>query len=149
MPFTDARPVESKTPNGTGISMSLSEPKRGRQVVRLTFSSAVQVALFGGPIRDLRFDIGIGRGADEGKLRLVLVDDGEFVAGGGVAGSASIRITAWDLLPKSKMPSAAISIDHRPSNVEVILKLPSWAKPNGAGGRMEQEFGIKRAKEKA
>lgn len=146
MPFTDAHPVPGPAPAGTGITFSYTVSKRGVKKARITVRADRQVQLFGEPIDGKRFHIQIGRGADEGRLRIVKTSDGEFVGKAGIKGSASISFGGWDLLPKDKRPAASCEVHATPSNVEVILRLPSWCRPSGAGGKMEQEFGLGRAK---
>ena len=63
-----------------------------------------------------------------------------------IKGSASITMSPWDLLPKDGRPAASCDIKHIPSNVEVIIKLPSWCKPSGVGGKIAAEFGLKPTK---
>jgi hypothetical protein len=143
MPFTDAPPPPGKPKIGTGISMSLQSLKGGRMKARITFSAEIQKTIFGGPIAGSKFQVRVGRGSDEGKLLVVRTEDGDFTASDGVKGSSSLTVGAWDLLPKSKRPAASVEVASRPSNFEVVLKLPEWCRPSGATGRMAEEHGLK------
>lgn len=144
MPFTDIPALPAPPPPGTGISFGLQITRAGRKV-RLTIRADLQEQLFGGPIEEKRFNAQVGRGADEGRLRLVMCDDGPLVARKGMRGSAFINMAGWDLLPNDKRPAAPAKIHSTPSNVEVILTLPDYCRPSGRAGKMEAEFGIKRA----
>lgn len=148
MPFTDIAPPPAPASAGSGIGFSLRINKRNR-TCRLTFRAEKQNQLFGGPIAGKKFSAQAGRGADEGLLRLVLDPNGDLEAKASMKGSAYITMSAWDLLPKDKRPAAEAEVKSSPSNVELILKLPSWAKPSGVGGKMEQEFGLKSGKGRA
>ena len=145
MPFTDiAPPPIPAGSSGTGISMSMSEIKKRGTKVRLTITEEMQIKMFGGPIHGKKFVAQVGRGPDEGLLRLVVVDDGDLVAKAGVKGSASIPMSGWDLLPKDKRPASSCELKSSPSNVEAILELPSWCKPSGVGGKIAAEHALKR-----
>lgn len=149
MPFTDIAPPPAPAPPGTGISFGLQIKKRGGNTVRLTFREHMQTTLFGGPIGGKKFSAQAGRGTDEGRLRLVLDENGDLEAKQGMKGSAYIVMGAWDLLPKDKRPSAPVEVHSTPSNYELILTLPAWTRPSGVGGKMEQEFGLKSQKGRA
>lgn len=144
MPFTDVAPPPEKPKPGTGISFGLRIDKRKRGTVRITFTEERQEYLFGGPIAGKRFSAQAGRGADEGKLRVVVDGDGALEAKAGIKGSASLTMSAWDLLPKDKRPAAPCEIDAVPKAGEVILSLPPFCRPNGVGGKIESEFGIRK-----
>lgn len=145
MPFTDVAPPTIKKP-GTGISLSLRKTARAGVTARLTFTEQKQRDLFGDAIHGRAAHIQVGRGVDEGRLRLVFTEDGEFTFSSGVQGSASIVMAAWDLLPKDKRPAEACTVHSRPSNYEVILTLPKFCRPSGLGGKLEQEHGLKPTK---
>lgn len=142
MPFTDIAPPPATTTAGTGISFSLTVNKAKKRIVRLTFNADIQQQLFGAPIDGKRFSAQAGRGADEGRMRLVVDPDGDLVAKASMKGSASLRMSGWDLLPFDKRPAAQCEVYSVPSNVEVILKLPPFCKSSGVGGKMESEFGL-------
>lgn len=144
MPFTDiAPPKAAKTASGTGISMGLRFSKSRGGVARITINTAMQEFIFGGPIHGQRFHAQAGRGADEGLLRLVKTDDGQIEAKAGVKGSASLSMATWDLLPKDARPSASCAVKSRPSNVEVILSLPTWCRPSGVDGKISAQHRLK------
>ena len=145
MPFTDIAPPPAPKPAGTGISFGLTVSKSKTTKVRITFRADIQEQLFGGTIGGKRFHAQAGRGADEGRLRLVMVEDGPLEARAGIKGSAYINMSGWDLLPKDKRPASACKIHASPSNVEVILTLPPFCRPSGVGGKMSEEFGLPRA----
>lgn len=151
MSFKSAPAAPGRKKIGTGISISLRELKGGRQKVRITFSTKIQTLIFGGPMAGRRFDVQVGRGTDEGKLRIVeigdgeVVENGEFTARPGVKGSASLFVGSWDLLPKGKRTAAPCEVAFSPRAGECILKLPAWCRPSGVGGRMEEQHGLKRA----
>lgn len=149
MAFTDIAPPPAPKGPGTGISFGLTYSKAGTAKVRLTFTAAVQQELFGGPMAGKKFHAQAGRGQDEGRLRLVMVDDGPLEARESVKGSAFLNMAAWDLLPKSKRPAAPCKVVDTPSNVEVILLLPPFCKPSGVGGKMTEEFALKPVKNSA
>lgn len=146
MAFTDIAPPPAPKAAGTGISFGLSFTKGGTAKVRLTLTADVQKQLFGGPIAGKRFQAQAGRGQDEGRLRLVMVEDGTLEARESIKGTAFISMGAWDLLPKSKRPAAPCKVVDAPSNVEVILALPAFCKPSGVGGKMAEEFALKPTK---
>ena len=146
MPFTDIAPPPPPPAPGTGISLGLSIPKRGSGKVRLTIRADQQERIFGGPIADKTFSAQVGRGKDEGLLRLVMDPEGDLTAKASMKGSAFISMMAWDLLPKYKRPSGPCEVTQMPSNVEVIISLPSWAKPSGVGGKISTEFALKTKK---
>ena len=144
MPFTDLAPPNSGVQVGSGVSFGLSVSKSGKATCRLTMRAAAQEKLFGKSVIGAKCMLQVGRGADEGLLRLVLCDDGDFLFARSMRGSASVKIKAWDLLPKDKRPAQQIEVKTMPSNIEVIFRLPKWCRPSGVGGKMEAEFGLKR-----
>lgn len=145
MVFTDAALPKKGSGSGTGLSLAVRVTKGRGVLARLTLTETVQNTLFGGAVAGLHFHAQVGRGSDEGRLRLVQADDGEFVAKASVRGSVTITMAAWDLLPKDRRPAGACKVHSRPSNFEAILDLPTWSKPSGAGGRMEVDFGLKKS----
>lgn len=144
MPFTDIAPPPAPPPPGTGITFSLSVSKRGVRKVRITLREEIQNRYFGGPINGMKFTAQAGRGSDEGRLRLVVNPEGDLVAKGGIKGSASIHMAGWDLLPKDKRPAASCKIIES-ADCLLILELPPFCKPSGVGGRMTDEFGLKKS----
>lgn len=148
MAFTDVAPPETWT-NKTGISFSLSAPgKKKTATVRLSFTAVAQEEIFGGPIDGKRFFAKAGRAQDEGRLLLTEHDEGDLVAAKSMHGSANIKMKAWDLLPKSKRPAAAIDLVG-PQEGGFVFQLPTWARPNGVGGKMTEEYGLKPSKKPA
>lgn len=143
MPFTDIAPPPAPKPPGTGISFSLTVNKAKQRKVRITVRADLQKQLFGELIAGKRFIAQAGRGADEGKLRLVMVPDGELEAREGIKDTIYINMSGWDLLPTDKRPAASCEVVSHPSNVEVILKLPPFCKPSGVGGKIAQEHALK------
>lgn len=143
MPFTDVSPPEVVS-SKTGISFSLSAGKKAT-VARVSFTAQAQEEIFGGSIAGKSFFAKVGRGADEGLLLIVQQKDGDLEAKSSMHGSASIKMKAWDLLPKDKRPAVQIEC-LRPEMGGFIFKLPPWAKPSGAGGKLEAEHGIKRTR---
>lgn len=136
MSFTEALPPRAKQ-DGTGISFSLRELRSGLQA-RVTMTEAAQKHIFGDVVVGRKAKALIGRDQDEGKLRIVLADDGflEFTAS--IRGSVSLSIRAWDLLPGSPRKAEAAAVVEGGGGDAVTLRLPSWAKPNGAGGKVEE-----------
>jgi len=144
MPFTDIAPPPAPKPAGTGISFGMSINKAKQVKVRLTIREDLQLQLFGEAIAGKKMSAQVGRGSDEGLLRLILDESGDLEAKGGIKGSVYINMAGWDLLPKDKRPSAPCAVKSAPSNFEVILKLPAFCRPSGVGGKMEEEFGLKK-----
>ena len=99
--------------------------------------------MFGKSIIGEKFSAQVGRGADEGKLLLRRDGNGDLIAKPSMHGSASIKMKAWDLLPKSKMPAMSIEMigSHEGGR---LFQLPPWASPSGVGGKLEQEFSVKK-----
>lgn len=149
MSFSSAPPVPSPAPQGSGISCYLRIGKRGSSFTT-HFSAAMQDRIFGGPIRDQSFAMEVGRGSDEGKLRIVrlgpnlAIDGPMFIARSSVRGGASIKSGVWDLLPKDKRPGSAVELLSYDNN-SCVLKLPSWARPSARDGQLGQEFALKPA----
>lgn len=144
MPFTDiAPPAPAKAP-GSGFSLGLQESKARGQIARLTIRGDMQERFFGKSVAGLKFSAQVGRGADEGRLRLVLDEQGDLEAKASVKGSVFIAMKAWDLLPKGKRPAGACEVQRAPSNHEVILVLPGWCKPSGVDGKIAQEHALPR-----
>lgn len=139
MPFTNIAPPETAT-NKSGISFSLSIAKK-TSTARISLTAAAQLELFGSSIIGEKFSAQVGRGADEGRLLIRRDGNGDLIAKQSMHGSASIKMKAWDLLPKSKMP--AMSIETIGSHEGGLLfQLPPWASPSGVGGKLEQEFAL-------
>ncbi|KHQ51126.1 hypothetical protein [Mameliella alba] len=146
MPFKDARPPVQAAGPGTGVSISLTINKAGNGKVRLTLREDVQSSRFGGPIAGQRFSIQIGRGCDEGRLRIARDDNGAFEARSGIKGGATLYVAAWDLLPKSPRKAEPCKMKPFEREGELILDLPDFCRPSRSGGRMDQEFGLKKVK---
>lgn len=147
MAFTDiAPPPEPKGSGSTGISLGLRVTKSRGVLARLTISEEQQNLLFGGPVNGKRFHMMIGRGQDEGIMKLCLTSDGDIEAKTSAKGAVFLTMKGWDLLPKDGRPAAQCTVKSHPSNVELYLCLPSWCRPNGVGGKMEAEFGISKQK---
>ncbi len=144
MPFTDIAPPPAPPAPGTGISFSLTVSKAKIRKVRITLRSDIQAKYFGGPVAGKRFAAQAGRGADEGKLRLVMSDEGDLEAREGIKGSAYLTMSGWDLLPKDKRPAASCEVIEASAVGLVILKLPPFCKPSGVGGKMAEEFALKK-----
>lgn len=137
MPFTSAPPLPAPRPSGTGITCSTRISKRGN-TFWLIFNEDAQKRYFGRSIIGEKADVRIGRGSDEGKMQITL-GAGDFEVHKGMRGSATIKVGAWDLLPKDKRPAASgepINFNER----SMVLKLPSWAKPSSHDGKIAQEF---------
>lgn len=141
MPFTDVAPPEVK-PAGTGISFALAISKR-TSAARMTFNLRAQEEIFGTPIAGRKCFAKVGRGTDEGKLLLVLQDDGDLELKSSMKGSASVRMKAWDLLPKDKRPAAPCTYVGRQEG-GYLFKLPDFCRPSGVGGKIEAEHGLRR-----
>jgi len=145
MPFIDAQAPEAPPANTTGINIALRSSGKGDNVrwkVRMTINQEAQQKLFEGNVMGEMFNIQVGQGVDEGFLRLVMCSGGEFEAKSLVKDSISLTIAAWDLLPKGIRPAAECFIEAQPSNVEAIIKLPNWCKPNGHGGKNDSTYGL-------
>lgn len=143
MPFTEAPRVPVSSGEGSGVSISMQVAKSGAKV-RISLKKEVQEDHFGGSIIGQKFKVMIGRGVDEGLLQIRRDDTGEAVATASTHGGASIKVGRWDLLPKDKRPAQQCEIKQATPDM-MVLKLPGWCKPSGAGGKMEQEHGLKRA----
>lgn len=147
MSFTPAPVLPSGPANTGGLSCFLRITKRGA-VFTLFMAAHIQERLFGGSIIGRSFVMAIGRGSDEGKVQLVMLDDNEvidghtFVAAKGIKAGATLKCGAWDLLPKDKRQGTPVEIEHFDGKKAVLL-LPSWARPSRSGGAMEAEFGLK------
>ncbi|MBV7394571.1 hypothetical protein [Mameliella sediminis] len=144
MPFKDARPPVQAAGPGTGVSISLAINKAGGGKVRLTLREDVQTARFGGPVAGKRFAVQIGRGSDEGRLRIFLDAMGAFEARAGIKGGATLYVAAWDLLPKSPRKAEPCRLKPFERQGELILELPDFCRPSRAGGKMDQEFGLRK-----
>ena len=149
MPFTDIAPPPAPSPPGTGFSFGVTITKRGVSKARLIIRRDKQDQHWCGSIVGRRFFARAGRGSDEGRLLLVQADDGDLEAKSAFRGSASIVMAAWDLLPKDKRPAGSCRYVSSPSNKEVVLELPSFARPSGVGGRIAAEHAIKRVARRA
>lgn len=153
MSFTPAPPLPAPAPPGTGISLGLSVTGRSKKVTaRVNFTASAQVETFGRAIdteKD-RADVLVGRGQDEGILRIRVHPEGEFPFGSAVNGSVNIKTARWDLLPSDKRPSAPCTalgeIEGEGGAICRNIKLPHWARPSARGGKLDTEFGIKGAK---
>lgn len=143
MPFTDIAPPPAPPPPGTGFTFSLQVTKRITKA-RLIIRADKQDQFFGGSVAGKAFSAQVGRGSDEGKLRLVLDPQGDLEAKPTMKGSVIINMRAWDLLPKDKRPAAACEVLSAPSSHELILKLPSFCKPSGVDGKLAAEFALKK-----
>lgn len=142
MSFTNALPPVGNTIK-TGISFGISARSRG-VTARLTFTAQAQQEIFNRPIAGLAFRVQVGRGQDEGRLLLSLDENGELQARGGVRGSASIPMKAWDLLPQAKTPAAPCDLLEGRAD-GLLIKLPVWTCPSKPGGKLDQEHGLKRS----
>ncbi len=141
MAFTDVAPPEKNTAK-TGISFSLSILKPA-SVARLSFTAAAQMEIFERSIIAERCFAKAGRGPDEGRLLLVMQEDGDLEFKATMRGGASIRMNVWDLLPKDKRPAGAVDLIGT-GHGGLLFRLPPWARPSGPGGRMDAEHGLKR-----
>ncbi len=142
MPFTPAPAIAPPKPPGTGITCSLRISKRGRNSFWLIFTADAQKRLFGGSIIGKEVSVGIGRGSDEGKILVSFVEGGGFIAAASMHASAAIKVGAWDLLPNDKRPSQSgevLSV----AKEGVLIKLPKWACPSAAEGKIGAEFALK------
>ncbi len=146
MGFTDAKAPPPPAPPGTGVSIGLQINKAGEGRVRITVREDQQHRRFGGPIAGKRVTVQIGRGSDEGRLRIALDENGAFEVRAGIKGSASIIVAAWDLLPRSPRKSEPCTIKPGSQEGEIVLELPPFCRPSAKGGRMDAEFGLKSTK---
>lgn len=144
MTFTPVPLPPAKAPNGTGLSFSLQLFRNVRKA-RLTIRADMQEQVFGGSIIGKTVSAQVGRGSDEGKLRVVLDPEGGLIAQKSVKGNAFISMGAWDLLPKDKRPAGSCKVVANPSQTEMIVQLPDWCKPSASGGKLASEFGLKRS----
>lgn len=142
MPFFDVKAPEAKAKIGTGFGFGLSVTK-SQVKARLTIRADKQEQFFGGPLAGKMFSVQAGRGADEGLLRIVLDEQGDIEAKRMMHGTVSLSLRAWDLLPKDKRPAAQCDVKAAPSNFELILKLPPWARPSSSQGNLAKEFALK------
>jgi hypothetical protein len=144
MSFTPVPLPPAKAPSSTGLSFSLQFFRNVRKA-RLTIRADLQEQAFGKSIIGEKFSAQVGRGSDEGKLRVVLDPEGGLVAQASVKGTAFISMGAWDLLPKDKRPAAPCKVDANPSQTEMIVQLPEWCKPSAKDGKLASEFRLKRS----
>ncbi|GEM_PF-4636700 len=128
MGFTPIKAPLKASDNRTGISLSLLVSKKAA-VARLSVTARVQEEIFGGPIAGRRFEASVGRGQDEGRLLLVEKEGGALEARKSVAGSAMIRMVAWDLLPKDKRAGAEVRFLEAAQGGWLFL-LPDWTRPS-------------------
>lgn len=142
MSFTAAPPLPAPKPSGTGVSVALFHSKRGGYV-RFTITEDAQRRFFGDVIYSRSCAVQIGRGSDEGKVMINLVENGPFAfSDRGIKGSCSVKVGVWDLLPKDKRPAAACEVVHF-TDATLTLKLPSWARPSSHDGKIASEHGLK------
>lgn len=127
MTFTKLRPVPTGGTPKSGIRASAKVDRAaGVELVRLSINAKAQEELFDGPISEKRFDLEVGRGPDQGKLRMRENADGAFRPRKMMKGTVLFSISAWYGLPDGA---------HKPSDCEaedvqdgIILRLPDWAR---------------------
>lgn len=141
MTFTKAPPI-IKVREGTGISCSLRYSKAGIGSFKIYINAPVQERVWGKRVGGQRCNVMVGRGSDEGLLRIELAKDGEFEFREFMKGSVALSTGAWDLLPKSARPSVQVKIKYFGDGVLDVV-LPSWAHPSGHDGKLAEEHGIK------
>ncbi len=125
--FTQAKPVETEGYQPGPKITSGFPSSRSMKSVHLTLNALAQESLFGRGIAGEQVDVAIGRGDDEGKLKLS-VGTGPFTAKRGVNGSVRITMRFWDLLPKTHYPSGRCEY-LKAVEGGVIIKLPNWTRP--------------------
>ncbi len=145
MPFTAAKPPPPPAPPGTGVSLSITVSKSGQARARLSIRGDVAEQVFGGPIVGKAFAVEIGRGADEGRLRIARDPTGAFEARKGLKSVATLWIAAWDLLPKSPRRAEPCRVRAGGGDGELILEMPDFCRPSAKGGKMEAEHGLGRS----
>lgn len=144
MTFHNAPVSSTKAqPGGTGISASLRFTKSGGKV-RIAFTITAQRNLFGGSIAGQRFACAVGRGSDEGRIKVAAAPEGDFEAKPFLGnGGVTLTLGAWDLLPREDRPRHECKIAKVDAPAEretsIVLQLPDWASPSKPGGRMEAE----------
>lgn len=136
MSFSKAPQFEK--PERSGISMSIMK-STGGWVVRFTISEKAQEAHFGGSLDREKLDLLVGGGDDMGKAQIVVSPEGEFPVSTSGRGGAYIRVGIWSALPKGRRPAATCEILQVEED-RVTVKLPSWAVPNGAGGKLDKSY---------
>lgn len=134
MSFVPINPPE-KGVTGTGISISLTVPAKSPAKVRLTISAQMQQKLFGASVEGKFFDVLVGTDAQEGQMLLRRNDNGLFQARSGIKDGVTIWLERWDLLPRAPRKGAVDVYSDK--NDELILKLPSWCKTKGKGGKLD------------
>lgn len=121
-------------PNGSGISLSLSQVASG-QFIRLGITEAAQRALFGGPLNPQKDTFKLSISDDPGKTHLMGIavsdtqDPDALAIAGAPRGSISVRLTPWCQVPAGKMPASSMAIATAPKIGEVVVKMPQWARP--------------------
>ncbi len=130
MGYTAAVPaVGKKTLDKDAPKAKLSLNKNGTEAfVWLSFPGHVAKDLFGENCQTQKFDIQVGHGIDQGKLRIVDKEDGKFSVRCLVGGGISIKIKAWDLLLRASHESACCKILEPEDDGWFLLELPSWSK---------------------
>ena len=119
---------------GTGISLSLSVPKNSPAKVRLSITEWKQKELWGDTVEGQRFTIKIGTDKQEGQMLIDKDPQGEFIAKAGVKNGVTIWIAHWASLPLAPRKGACEVYSKDAGGV--VLKLPSWCRPHGAGGKL-------------
>ena len=142
MSFNPAPSVAPPKTAGDGISFSLLISKRSK-AARFYINAAAQERYFGGEIVGKKAVCLVGRGSDEGRVRIMLSDDGDFQFTASMKGTAVLKVGHWDLLPDDKRPSAQCKVISH-TNVQLDLELPTWACPSKIGGKMAEKFALKR-----
>lgn len=134
MTFEVASAPETK-PAGTGFSMSLQFSKT-QETVRITITEAAQKEHFGGPIAGKRAQFLIGREGDRGRVKILIVDDGDFEVKQSAGKSVFIKVNRWNLLPKDKRPTQPLGVIGADAS-GVVLMVPDYSRvasvPNGGG----------------
>ena len=123
MGFEAAAPVEVKAP-GTGFSMALQYTKRSQRV-GITITEAAQMEHFGKTIADQPLDVMIGRDGDAGRIKIVLAEQGRFVAKKSAKGSVFVSIAKWNLLPADKRPAQSMQVAFSDST-GLVLMVPDY-----------------------
>lgn len=139
MPFKDAtQPVQIA--NGSGITAALRVTKACASV-GVVLTAAAQELHFGGSLIGKSLVVQIGTGEDEGRLRVLVDKRGTFEARPFLKfGGVRLQIAAWPNLPRAPRAKGAVTAE-RQTDGSVLLTLPSWARPDGEGGKLDAAFG--------
>ena len=135
MSFSEA-PKPPEPQSSSGISMSMQITQRSKKV-RFTVSASAQDRYFGMKLAGKAAKIMIGGGDDEGLAQIRLDDKAANTFSASARDSAFISVGHWIAWPNDARPAASCEVIDQKEGL-ITLRLPSWAHPSGAGGKLDQ-----------